>query len=141
VDVAEPAPPGLTINHTTGRPGSYFALAGANWPASSRVGVIINGHVFTDTVPVDDAGSFFFLLSTAGADVGWYRVTATDVGSELQARSGRTVAGATLSAAVSFTLDAGAPLRLPSGEGQTLAVPAGIALPAHRLYLPLVPQH
>jgi hypothetical protein len=42
------------------------------------------------------------------------------------------------SAAVFFMLDDNVPLRLQAGGGQTLSVPASIAVPLRRLYLPSV---
>src|SRR3990172_4008206 len=113
--------PSLTINYTTGQPGSFFTLTGENFPPDSVATIVVNGHTVTPAVPIKESGSFIFFLDTAGADAGSYVVTAT----------------VNPSATASFRLDPNAPLRVQEGGGLTLNVPSGIAF-THFFYVPLV---
>jgi hypothetical protein len=72
------------------------------------------------SVSVSSEGEFEFFLSTTGADLGYYLVTAS----------------ANPSAATQFELAVDAPLWLQGGTGPILEVPAGIAL-KNRLFLPV----
>jgi hypothetical protein len=114
-------PPSVTINFTSGAPGSFFALSGAYFPPNSVATVTVNGRVLTDTLTVDSAGSFAFQLETSQANVGRYFVTVS----------------VNPSVTVDFTLDASAPLRTQQGGGPILAVPSGIAF-TQFVYLPVV---
>jgi len=113
--------PTLTANYTSGKPGSFFTLAGSNFPPNSIATIVINGTMLTDTLAVGGSGSFVFLLDTSQADVGRYFVTAT----------------VNPSATADFTLNPNAPLRLQEGTGPILNVPSGIAF-TEFVYLPLV---
>jgi hypothetical protein len=62
--------PVLSINYFAGSPGSYFTITGADYPIGQNVTVVVNGHVLTDTLALDESGSFMFLIDTGGADSG-----------------------------------------------------------------------
>jgi hypothetical protein len=116
-----PATPTLDINYTTGQPGSFFTLTGAEFPANSMATITVNGHDLADNISVDGAGEFEFLLDTNQADAGRYIVAAT-----VNPR-----------ATADFTLDPEAPLRSQEGNGTLLTVPSGIAF-TEIVYLPFV---
>ena len=122
VDVVESAPASLAINYAAGQPGSFFTLTGANFPPASPLSITVNGSVLSTELQTSETGSFIIFLDTAAADAGGYVVTAS----------------VNPAASVSFTLDASAPLRPQEGGGQTLTVPAGIAVQTHSVYLPLI---
>lgn len=112
--------PILTINYTTGQPGSYFTLTGNGFTANSSAAVLVNGNLL-GTVPTDASGNVTFILYTPQADVGYYAVLVlTDVG-----------------ASQGFTLSASAPLRPQEGSGPILEVPAGMAA-NNFIYLPII---
>jgi branched-chain amino acid transport system substrate-binding protein len=119
--VVNPPPPRLSVNYPNGRPGSYFAFAGVDFPAGKTATVTVNGHTLTDTISADDTGGFAFRLSTADAGEGRYSVTAS----------------VNPKATADFILDAAAPLRPSEGSGSEVVVPAGIAY-SKVLYLPLL---
>ncbi|MDX1435313.1 MAG: hypothetical protein R3335_00785 [Anaerolineales bacterium] len=66
--------PDLSVNETTGAPGSIFAFTGSNYPASSMATVYVNGEA-VGTVMTDGNGDATFLLNTAGSIPGQYNVT------------------------------------------------------------------
>lgn len=138
VAVVESVAPQLTINYMTGQPDSYFTFTGWNFPVSSTVAIAINDYVFPVTVPVNATGSFIFFLDTTNADAGGYFVTASVISSAAETGLSQVAASANPSAVSVFMLDDSAPLHLQSGGGQTLTVPAGIAVQLHWVYLPLV---
>ena len=114
-------PSSLLINHTTGKPGSYFTLSGAGFPAGSTATVTVNGRVLTPALAVDSAGGVAFMLNTGQAGAGTYVATVS----------------VNPSATVVFTLDPNAPLHAQQGSGPTYNVPSGIAF-TKILYLPLI---
>ena len=114
-------PSSLLINHTTGKPGSYFTLSGAGFPAGGTATVTVNGRVLTNALAVDSAGGVAFRLNTGQAGAGRYVATVS----------------VNPSATVVFTLDSSTPLRAQQGSGPTFDVPSGIAL-TKILYLPLI---
>ncbi len=65
--------PVLTVNATSGAPGSIFAFTGSGYPPNRRATIFVNGesrgHVFTN-----GAGGAGFLLNTTGAEPGHYNV-------------------------------------------------------------------
>ena len=65
--------PVLTVNATSGAPGSIFAFTGSGYPPNSQATIFVNGdprgHVSTD-----NAGGASFLLNTTGAAPGHYNV-------------------------------------------------------------------
>jgi hypothetical protein len=118
-----PPPPTLTINRSTGQPGSSFFLTGANWEANTAVTVFVNNQQ-VGSLNADGAGDIAFRLQTdAAAGEGSYLVTAVQ---------GQTGAG------VSYRLDAGEPLRPQTGFGPIFNVPASVIPLTPRIYLPFV---
>jgi len=99
----------LTVNYLTGKPGSFFTFAGANFPASSEASIAVNGS-HLGNVPTDPSGDLLFLLDTEQADIGDYVVTAS----------------VNPSAAARFSLTNIAPLRPQEGEGTIFIVPGGL---------------
>ena len=68
-------PAHLTINYSSGAPGSYFTITGSNFPPDNTVTITINGNLL-GTVPTDPSGSFIFILETnPTTDEGFYSVT------------------------------------------------------------------
>lgn len=119
-EIPECAPPAaaLTINYSSGKPGSFFTLEGANFPPDDLAAITANGELL-GTVPTDPSGDLLFLLSTGQADEGPYRVTAA----------------ANPSASAWFVLDSDKPVRAQEGQGTILNLPGGLVT---RIYLPLV---
>ena len=113
----------LHLSYPNGQPGSYFTVSGWNFPPSGSASIAVNGYVFTETVPVNETGSFVFFFDTGAAEGGYYRVTA--VVSDTTATTG-------------FGLDAATPIRPQEGGGQTLLLPGGIGAPVNMIYLPVV---
>jgi hypothetical protein len=122
VDVVEAALPVLTLNYTSGQPGSVFTLTGWNFPPNSQGTLTINGQVLAAALAVNATGSFILFLDTSAAGEGSYNVTV----------SGNP------GASTVFFLRAGAPLRVQEGGGTTIAVPSGLGVPIRSLYLPLI---
>ena len=121
VDVVDP---GLSINYRTGQPGSYLTLTGVNYPPGRPLTVTVNGQLLTTTLRTNETGEFIFFVSTTGADAGGYVVTAS--------------VNADTGAAAQFVLDPHAPVRPQEGGGDTLPVPAGIAVQFRFIYLPVI---
>ena len=121
-EIPECTPPTavLMINYTSGKPGSYFTLSGANYPPDSTATLTVNGSTL-GTVPVDSSGDLVFLLNTAQAGEGLYMVT---------------VSGDT-SASARFVLDSHASLRPQEGSGTIFDLPGGVAYALIR-FLPFV---
>lgn len=69
--------PILTIDYTTGAPGSYFNLQGANFPRNNTAVITANGLVLTPTLTIDSSGVFSFTLDTTNANPGYYAIYAT----------------------------------------------------------------
>ena len=113
-------PPALTINYSSGAPGSYFSVTGQHFPPNETAQITVNGQSL-GTVQVDNNGDIFFLITTANADEGAYFVTAS----------------VNPSATEQFVLDANEPVRPQAGTGDTFDVPAGIAMTKF-VYLPAV---
>jgi parallel beta-helix repeat protein len=118
-EIPECTPPAATlvINYTIGKPGSFFTLEGANFPANSTATITINGYTL-GTVPTDASGDLIFLLNTDQADVGDYVVSAS----------------ANPGASVSFFLDSSKQIRPQEGQGTIFNVPGGLT--THFVYLP-----
>ena len=112
-------PAALSINYTSGKPGSFFTVSGMNFSPNSALDVSANG-VALGSVEAGDNGELLFLIETGNADVGFYRIKAS--GSE--------------SATVHLTLDDTAPLRPQDGSGPVFALPSGIA--THRVLMPVI---
>ena len=110
----------LTINFSSGAPGSYFTITGSNFPPSSIATISINGNI-SGTVLTNSSGGFIFLLKTSlTTDEGFYRVTVS----------------VNTSAGTQFTLDAEDDVRPQEGSETVFVVPDGIAY--HVVYLPLI---
>jgi parallel beta-helix repeat protein len=119
IPACNPPNAALTINHASGKPGSFFTLRGANFPISSTATITINGHTL-GAVPTDSAGDLLFLLNTEQAGEGGYVVTAT----------------VNPSSSVRFVLDSDRLFHPQEGEGTVFNVPGGLV--THLVYLPLV---
>ncbi len=112
--------PVLSLNHTTGAPGSFFRVTGSGFQADTTATVLVSG-VMIGTTATDSSGEVDFLVSTAQADLGYYWVT--------------VIAGG--SATATFRLVASEPQRPPQGGGPVLDVPSGLAA-ANVIYLPMI---
>jgi hypothetical protein len=112
--------PSMVSNFTSGSPGSYFNLQGANFPRNSLATISVNGLVLTDILPIDSAGVFSFTLDTSAADLGYYAINATT----------------NPSAFAFITLDPTIDLRPLEGNAPMFFVPPGIAY-THWSYLPI----
>lgn len=124
--VGPPPQPALSINYTTGAPGSTFTVDGSDFPSGIAVAVRVNNRIIaaSSAIETDGEGDFRFLLRTAGASEGVYTV---------EASAGETALS------VVFNLDAAYPVRRQEGEGPIVNVPAGIAL-NRSVFLPTVAQ-
>jgi hypothetical protein len=100
-------PISLTLNYSDGAPGSFFSLAGSNFPLTATATIAVNG-VAIGSVPTDGTGSFVCRLDTTGATPGLYKVTATALPSR---------------AIAYFVLEADGIIRLLEGSGPILPVP------------------
>jgi len=71
-----PVPPArLTLNNTTGQPGSYFVVTAQNFPANSTASVYVCGQL-VGTINTDASGRVIFQIHTdASAQVGPYLIT------------------------------------------------------------------
>jgi hypothetical protein len=115
-------PPSLTVDHTTGAPGSYFVFTGQNFAPNVAATISVNGTDLAPPVPVDGIGGLEFALHTAlTMSPGGYFVTA-DNGS---------------SASAYFKLDLGAEQWPNPSADYTLEVDDSIA-PVAGVHLPLV---
>lgn len=112
--------PKLTMNYTSGAPGSYFNILGQFFPENSTATLSVNGRT-VGTVPVGSSGTFAFTLTTDNADEGDYFVTAS----------------VNPTATKQFILDANEPVRPEDDPADTFDVPAGIAF-TESLYLPTI---
>lgn len=128
--ICQTAAVALSINFTTGQPGSYFTLTGTNYPPNSVATLTINGNNL-GTTTTDTAGSLIFVLSTSAADVGTYRVTVTTIqGSNITINSSLATS--------TFELTSTAPLRPQINTGTVVTVPSGISALQHTVFLPTV---
>ena len=102
--------PPLSINHTSGGPGSFFTITGHGFPPNRTATFVVNSYTLGD-VATDAAGDCLFLLATE------------------QAEEGRYVVAATLdpSASTSFVIASGEPIHPQEGDGTIFQIPSGIA--------------
>ncbi|MGE5223091.1 MAG: RCC1 repeat-containing protein [Omnitrophica WOR_2 bacterium] len=114
-------PVSLTINHTSGKPGSYLSVSGANFFPKTNVAVSVNGHPFTQVFQTDTDGNLAFQLDTQKAETGNYLV----------------IVKAGISASVRFSLTPDGQLYAKGTVPVILAVPAQIAY-HHAGYLPIL---
>jgi len=122
------APPTLAINYTSGAPGSFFTLTGANYNADTAYAIIVNGHDLGD-VQTDSNGNFSVILTTDDADLGDYRVMAVVAPPVTPLPPGPVVR---------FTLNQTLPVRPQQGSGLIIQVPNGIAIQLFDVFLPLI---
>jgi len=66
--------PDLSVNETSGAPGSTFAFTGSDYPPNSLASVYVNGEA-SGSVMTDAGGTATFKLNTIGAVPGQYNVT------------------------------------------------------------------
>ena len=102
--------PTLTINFSTGSPGSFFTISGSQYPPNQLVQITVNGQSI-GSIQSSAAGTFNFILSTSNADEGMYSVTAA----------------VNPHATVHFILDNDGIIRPQEGNYVLFDVPAGIA--------------
>lgn len=112
-------PATLTIDYTTGAPGSHFIVSGANFAPNTEAQVSVNGAVTWPFTSNANGEIVFRLITTADTDEGAYFVTVT------QGEDALTVG---------FRLASTAPNRPGSGGG--FVVPDGIAY-TQFVYLPV----
>ncbi len=124
-EIPECTPPqaALVINYSSGKPGSFFTLEGANFPANSTVLISVNGTAL-GTVPTDPFGDLVFLLNTDQADIGYYMISATVINGT-----------ANPSSSVNFVLGSNKRMRSQEGQGTIFYVPGGLT---QIIYLPFV---
>lgn len=66
--------PELTVNESSGAPGSLFAFTGSGYPPLATATVYFNGEALGQ-VAIDDQGGATFVLNTTGVAPGSYNVT------------------------------------------------------------------
>lgn len=109
----------LFINYASGQPGSFFRLQGANFPKNSTAAIAVNGWALGSAAS-DAQGDLAFILDTAQAGAGSYRVTAA--------------AGA--GSAAAFELGAGRLFHAQDGQAPVFVLPGGLF--NHQVYLPVL---
>ena len=125
VEIPACSPPSavLTINEINGRPGSFFTLAGVNFPINDIATITVSGTTHSATLrarfPPDASGDLVFLLNTSQADTGNYQITAA----------------INPSASTRFVLKSSKPLRPQAGQGIIFNVPGGLGFLMIRLPL------
>ncbi len=113
----------VDVNHSIGKPGSFFKITGSGFPLNSTASIMINGTSLGN-LPTDGDGKFEFELNTVLASEGSYVVTAS----------------VNPSASVGFALDSTAPNTWPSeGAATQFPVPSGIAYTKF-IYMPALFQ-
>jgi hypothetical protein len=113
-------PPVLSSNYASGQSGSFFNLAGSNFPSNSSVDVTINGVTMSSPISSDPSGGFTFTLSTQQAGAGRYDVTAT----------------VNPSAMTNIWITPTGPVRQKEGDWTVIDIPGGIAL--KEVFVPIV---
>ncbi|MEM7531650.1 MAG: leucine-rich repeat domain-containing protein [Chloroflexota bacterium] len=125
--------PMLTVEHTVGRPGTFFPIEASTLPPETYVTIFINNRVLEEQVQVDDNGYLWLILDTTDADWGHY--------------TAEIVMIAELSNVVlsfEFELREGADLipsnidGVSSGAPQVIRVPPGLVQNSLQVYLPIV---
>lgn len=66
--------PELTVNESSGAPGSLFAFTLSDYPPLTTATVYVNGEALGQ-IEIDDQGGATFVLNTKGASPGTYNVT------------------------------------------------------------------
>jgi len=130
----------LSLNYANGQPDSYFTLTGENFFAGSTddalassstlhdksgnmMTITVNGEVLSTTFETNETSGFIIFIDTSIADSGFYTLRINDE--------------TTVIAHITFYLGQHLPLRPLEGGGQTIHIPAGIAI-NNLVYLPLL---
>ncbi len=119
--------PTLTVNHTVGRPGSFFTFTGTNFPKNAAGDVMVNDLKIGD-FSSDAQGGFVFQIDTSQGEEGQYQVQVSAPG------VGQRSSG--LGPQANFLLDAQAALHPAEGGVPVLLLPPDIAI--HLSVLPFV---
>ncbi len=122
--VIDSLPAQIKLNYKDGSPGSYFTLNAANFPPSTSVTISVNGSVLTDSMMTTESGGALVFLSIAGANEGFYQVSASGYPS----------------ARVVFKVSSNSLQRSLEGGGQILVVPPGIGF-NDRILIPLISRN
>lgn len=112
----------LSINYSSGSPGSFFTITGTNFPSDNLANISVNGQSL-GTIQTDASGNLTFLLDTSQSDEGYYFINAS--------------VNANSSSTIGFILDSSKPLWPQEGTGAIFDIPSGIAY-TNVIYLPLV---
>lgn len=121
--------PVVSVDFTTGAPGSYFTITGFNFPAGKIVKVKVNGRELA-SLTTSDTGSFTVVFNSATSGIGTYDV-------EVEVEDRIRAAALADQRDASFTVLVGAPLRArPATTGALVDLPSGLA--RSYLYLPQV---
>lgn len=120
VEAVEPTV-ALTINYTTGAPGSFFNITGTGYPANGTATISINGEIVGTVLTGQDGGFSITLQTTPNSGEGTFMVTVS----------------MNPSVTIQYQLKVNAPLRTQEGNLPIYAVPEDIAA-FHFIYLPVV---
>lgn len=119
---ADPSPAALTINFSSGAPGSFFNITGTGYPANRTATISVNG-VALGTALTGTDGSFSATLQTSpDSSAGTYFVTVS----------------VNPSAITQYQLDPDAPLRAQEGELPSYSVPEDVPAITDLVFLPLI---
>jgi alpha-tubulin suppressor-like RCC1 family protein len=118
--------PQISINYPDGKPGSFFTITGANFPANSPVSIKANGKVLSQTINTNEAGEFIFFLSTPSDFAEGEYTLIVSVESSADIAAGLLSFDEDTSASAVFTLSASAPLRAQEGGGDTAQIETGV---------------
>ncbi len=120
-----PPVPTLSINHISGRVGSYFIVTGSDYPALNTAVINFNDELMGITT-IDATGNFIFQFSTSNASNGQYTITITAAVGQTNGVDGGGPAPAAQS---HFTLDPTSPNLWTEDDGTPILfdVPTGIA--------------
>lgn len=118
----DPSPPSLTINYTTGAPGSFFNITGSGYPINRLAFIHVNGVQIGSALIGMDGGFSLTLSTPPTGSAGLYFVTVS----------------VNPSATTQFQLDPAAPLRAQEGELPPYSVPEDVPAFTGLVYLPLI---
>jgi YD repeat-containing protein len=125
----------MSVNFTSGGVGSFFTIRGSGFSPGSQLLILVNNIPLSPLVLCDGSGNFVLVLSSAGASVGVYHVSAM----QMSGSAGREAAAAYTAI---FQITTGGPVRARESSTDTapsIALPANSALPASSLlYLPVI---
>ncbi len=127
--VVDNLPSEIFVNHTTGKPGSFFTITGFGFAPDGIGTLSANGTNIGTALPNSASGSFVVQLDTTGADTGKYSLSVASPGLATQ----------TETELASLILDESAPLYTQEGSAQsTRILPPGIAQVLQKLFIPIV---